>query len=623
MALRKWFKPHGLGRTVWIYWPTQVCMSIAGMTSGVLLVTLIFQDGGAVPATVFGYSALAAVWLLAVPLNYYEHEYSIRSSDMIFSFYVLTITALSVQARTLYLLSEHPKSIHFQLGATLFMNSALFVGFIVEAWPRGSTKVQQSSSAPMYDKANLFSQMTYFFFFPIIRLGNTKSLSVKDIANQLPECIYTVHSQPRLEHYWQANQEDAGAKGKEPSLFRAVLRSQLLYVPALLLVRVARVFTNFAIPVLLSLLLAYFQDLQEKFSTTPAEDIISNNDKSTPEDGGVGGKTSLTYGLFLVVIMFVTGLANSVLLTVSRQYCIVRGLEIRSALFSMVYRKSLKLSPGARQVSTLGSITSHMSVDADYWLEGGIFLTTWVAVPLEIFLGLVLLHRLLGWSAWVGVLTMLTITPLQIWRARIFGELQRQKNSFIDERIRLTTEVLSAIKIVKLYAWEDAFLKRILDVRNMELGVLRHIGGLYAVMSIVFNSLTLIICLVTLSVYAKWGGPEFTPGTLTPQIVFVSMTLFALLKLPIASLTETTTATVTLTVGTSRIQAFLLQEENDSDAIVRQDATSGSVGEPSVVIQDATFSWIKASSAIDMGGSNNEEDADETQALLQDSQEGE
>ena len=276
----------------------------------------------------------------------------------------------------------------------------------------------------------------------------------------------------------------ARINGKEPSLFRALLRSQLLYVPVLLLVRISRVFTNFAIPVILSLLLTYFQDLQEKFSTISGDSITKINTSGSDGDGGNGGKTSLTYGLFLVVAMFAMGLANSVLLTVSRQYCIVRGLEIRSALLSMVYRKALRLSPRARQVSTLGSITSHMSIDADYWLEAGIHLTNWVAVPLEIFLGLLLckcatwlavvqrtqfvnvcvinqpmylwhiiVYRLLGWSVWVGFLTMLTVSPLQIWRARIFGKLQRQKNVFVDERIRLTTEVLSAIKIVKLYAW--------------------------------------------------------------------------------------------------------------------------------------------------------------------------
>lgn len=309
---------------------------------------------------------------------------------MIFTFHVLSLSVLSIQTRTLYLLSNHLEGITIQLCATLFMISTLLIGFIVEAWPRGSTKVQRSSSAPIYDKANLFSQMTYLFFLPIVQLGNIKSLSIKDIDNQLPGCLYTSKAQPRLDFYWKGNMDNARIKGKEPSLFRAVLRSQLLYVPALLLVRISRVFTNFAIPVILSLLLAYFQDLQEKFSTIP-EETITRIDNSGPNgDGGNGGKTSLTYGLFLVVAMFVMGLANSVLLTVSRQYCIVRGLEIRSALLSMVYRKALRLSPGARQVSTLGSITSHMSVDADYWLEAGIFLTTWVAVPLEIFLGLLL-----------------------------------------------------------------------------------------------------------------------------------------------------------------------------------------------------------------------------------------
>ncbi|KAF9929289.1 hypothetical protein FBU30_001719 [Linnemannia zychae] len=568
-------------------WPTQICMTLTG-AAGATILTHLYKNDYTSPAAVFGYTAFLAAWLLAVPLNYYEHEYSIRSSDMLFSFYILSITALAIQARTVYLLSATSQGVSFQLGATLFMLMALLTGFIVEAWPRGTTKVQASSSAPIYDKANLFSQMTYFFYLSIIRMGNTKPLLIKDIGNQLQECIYTTKSQPQLDHYWEANKENARKNGRTPSLFRAVLQSQLLYVPALLLLRILRVFTNFSIPVIFNLLLAYFQDIQkDSLGTLPTRN--SNNSIEIDDPNDNSGGTSLAYGLYLAVAMLFMGLANSILLTVNRQYCIVRGLEIRSALLGMIYRKSLKLSPDARQASTIGSVTSYMSVDADHWLEGGIFLTTWIAV----------------------------------WRARIFRKLQRQKNGFIDERIRLTTEILSAIKIVKLYAWENAFLKRILDVRNLELGVLRHVGTLYAVMSIVFNSLTLIIRLVTLSVYAKWGGPNFSPGGLTPQIVFVSMTLFALLRVPIVNLTETITSTVTLTVSSSRIQAFLLQEENDLSAIIREDLSDSNSEGMSMVIKDATFSWTKNIGQLNRDSFRNEVDVNENDPLLYKSQDSE
>lgn len=372
-----------------------------------------------------------------------------------------------------------------QLAATFFMISTLLTGFIVEAWPRGATKIQRSSSAPIYDKANLLSQMTFFFFLPIIRLGKTKSLTVEDFANQLPECVYTAASQPLLDRYWKENQDRATRWGREPSLFQAVLRSQLIYAPGLFVVRVARVLANFSVPAILSLLLAYFQDIQ---ALAPSQETAAQ-----PSDNGSSGRTtrntSVEYGLFLVFSMSFASLCNVILVAVTRQYCITRGLVVRSALMSMVYRKALKLSPGSRQLSTTGQILNYVSIDADEWAEGGLVLTMWITIPLEFVSALYLckyfheqavfeqacqlrlarlrliylhfylyfvehvVHKTLGWSAWVGLLTMMSMTPMQMWRVKIFNRLQRELSELADERIRVMTEILSAIKVVKLYAW--------------------------------------------------------------------------------------------------------------------------------------------------------------------------
>jgi len=53
----------------------------------------------------------------------------------------------------------------------------------------------------------------------------------------------------------------------------------------------------------------------------------------------------------------------------------------------------------------------------------------------------------------VGLLAMVSLTPVQVYRAKLSAKLQRLKLGQMDERIRVTTEVLSAIKVVKLYSW--------------------------------------------------------------------------------------------------------------------------------------------------------------------------
>ena len=102
-----------------------------------------------------------------------------------------------------------------------------------------------------------------------------------------------------------------------------------------------------------------------------------------------------------------------------------------------------------------------------------------------------------------------------------------------DERVRQTTETLSAIKIVKLYGWEIPMKRRILDCRDKELKTLHRLGVLEAVMSLVFASSSTIISLVTFACYVTLGQ-----GVLTPKIVFVSLTLLKMLHEPIRRLAE-------------------------------------------------------------------------------------
>lgn len=45
------------------------------------------------------------------------------------------------------------------------------------------------------------------------------------------------------------------------------------------------------------------------------------------------------------------------------------------------------------------------------------------------------------------------MTPMQVWRVKLFNRLRREVSELADERIRVMTEILSAIKVVKLYAW--------------------------------------------------------------------------------------------------------------------------------------------------------------------------
>ena len=184
----------------------------------------------------------------------------------------------------------------------------------------------------------------------------------------------------------------------------------------------------------------------------------------------------------------------------------------------------------------------------------------------------------------------------------------------MDSRIQLMSEVLGNIKIIKLYAYEGAFRSKIQAFRNTELDVMRKTGRVMSVLALVYSCFPFLMAFVSFAVYATVGGPNFTPGEINAQVVFVSMTLFALLLQPVGSMSRVMGGTISIRVATGRIQAFLLNEEIDPLNIIHEPMLPKDPVAPVIVLENATFAW-KAENDTN-GSDDNEEQASETTALL-------
>ena len=69
---------------------------------------------------------------------------------------------------------------------------------------------------------------------------------------------------------------------------------------------------------------------------------------------------------------------------------------------------------------------------------------------------------------------MVFSVPLNTYIARYMKRMQEKQMKNRDHRTRLMSELLANIRSIKLYAWENAFVRRVLAVRNeQELRMLR------------------------------------------------------------------------------------------------------------------------------------------------------
>ncbi|KAG0020110.1 hypothetical protein BGZ80_004746 [Entomortierella chlamydospora] len=580
--LRRHGIQHHLGNT-FAYWPSQFALLVATVT---LLANLLIASVD-VFSDYFAYGSLLVAWILAIRLNRFESQYEIRSSSFIFVFELYSIAATFITLYSFYVQQSERQDLKYDPHKFLVIYFfSILSAFFFEALPRGCTHVQLQSSANAHDKANLFSRWVFHYMQPIISLGYRRPLTPNDIRDTMPKKINTDHGYQLLSKNWDISKKD---ETKTPSLVWVIAKT--FFLPFIIMVSIHLVASaiQFTLPVLIGEILKF----------------IESDDPNEPK----------LRGAILALGMLFVNITVSILTGQHQKQNVELGLEIRNALISLIYRKALVLSPDSRNKATIGSITNHMSTDAEKWTKDLVWVPYWITVPFEILVATVMLYRILGWSVLCGLSMVVIITPIQGWAGQFFDDAMDAKGEAMDSRVRLMSELLSNIKNIKMYGYEPAFKKKVETHRSKEIRLLRKCGVVLSFLSIVFTCMPLFMAFVSFAVYASVGGPGFSHGDMNARVVFVSVSLFGLLNRPIGVMSNVMETTISLRVSCRRIQKFLLMEEIDSDAVRRSPTLPEDNSAPLVLIENATFAWSNGQTKEDESDSDVDGD-DETTALL-------
>uniref|UniRef100_A0A7M4FWW5 ABC-type glutathione-S-conjugate transporter n=1 Tax=Crocodylus porosus TaxID=8502 RepID=A0A7M4FWW5_CROPO len=240
--------------------------------------------------------------------------------------------------------------------------------------------------------------------------------------------------------------------------------------------------------------------------------------------------------------------------------CLVIGVRLKTAVTGLVYRKILVMSNAARKATTVGEIVNLVSVDVQKLMDLIIYFNgIWLA-PIRIIICFVFLWQLLGPSALTAVAVFFLLLPLNFAitkkRSQFQVSFQMQHK---DDRAKLTNAIFSDIKVIKLYAWEKAFMEKVLGIRKQELQALKRSQLLFSVVCCPFAPFQ--IALVMFAVYTLVDETH----VLDAQKAFVSLTLINILNTAHSFLPFSINALVQAKVSLNRLAAFLSLEELDSD----------------------------------------------------------
>lgn len=88
---------------------------------------------------------------------------------------------------------------------------------------------------------------------------------------------------------------------------------------------------------------------------------------------------------------------------------------------------------------------------------------------MEILIAGIFLYQLLGWSAFAGFLVLLVGWPLNSFIMKRAVRIQKGASTSRDKRMAVINELVSAVKFIKFFAWEEQWIERAMDARKVEI----------------------------------------------------------------------------------------------------------------------------------------------------------
>ncbi|KAI8867045.1 hypothetical protein GQ42DRAFT_150094 [Ramicandelaber brevisporus] len=304
-------------------------------------------------------------------------------------------------------------------------------------------------------------------------------------------------------------------------------------------------------------------------------------------------------GYFLVVGLLIVQLTASLCINQYLSRATTVGFQVRTAVSGLIYRQSLSLAESARRAGefTNGRIINLVGIDAsrlDFAASNTHVL--WIA-PIQIVLATALLINILGVSALFGTALVAVFTAIQAILSRQVAKLRRRIVAATDARVTLAQEIIGSIREIKYGAWEPAFAERIMAVRRIEVGLLKKMQLLRALM------LATSSCTPAMATICALTGFVYLGHSLDPATAFAAVALFNALKLPMMLLPTAAAAQAEVGVSVGRLEQMLFKSEALPD-VCNNNTTSLQRNSTAISIANAKFDWNSTTSSSELDEKN-------------------
>ncbi|GMH40904.1 hypothetical protein BSKO_08808 [Bryopsis sp. KO-2023] len=416
--------------------------------------------------------------------------------------------------------------------------------------PKGLDDIPIEDITPEKKSPGLLSKLVFSFISPVVRQGRHVRLEEKDLL--VREDLEAEKLHDRFAAAWEREQ-----KRDNPKILRAVVAgtwSRLIFTGVLNAISMSLSFVG---PLILNRIVAGLT-------------CRSNGDDDCPSK-----KRLYEYAAVLFLAPMLQSLIESHMFFQLNMY----GTSLRNGLMAAIYRKCLRADTASLSDTSTGKIVTLMSVDAQKVQDATLAIHALWSSPVMVSIILVLLYNYVGWAAFVGLAVMLSLGPAAGRLSKSMGSLQRSRAAWTDKRVGLVNEIINGIRVIKFYAWESSFVKRVQEYRNEEGKILRKLALAFGGFAMLLFVGPVFVAIACFSTYSLAGN------NLTTADAYTALAFFTILRMPLSFLPMFITMAVNAMVGLKRIQGFLSKPDAE-DGKANEGVEKGLVE-----VQDGTFRW--------------------------------
>ncbi|KAH3666650.1 hypothetical protein WICMUC_005554 [Wickerhamomyces mucosus] len=350
--------------------------------------------------------------------------------------------------------------------------------------------------------SNIFSLTFYSWLLPMLGVGYKRTLTQND--------LWYLNGELTIEESHQKFIDNLQKRIKDKENFSKWT------VPLAM-------FETFKFKFLLAILWKSLSNVAQCFTPLLIKNLIETIqsriiDPSIPLNQGSG------YAVGIVLLVSIQSILSNQSLLLSKYI----GGQTRTILTKTLLEKTLvidnNLNNDSKTQFSSGSIISLLGSDLSRIDLAFGQLPFAFAFPIPMIIGTILLIINVKYSALTGIGLILIFLGLLSIPLTFYMKFRNKSNVFTDQRVSLMREVIQSLKFIKFYAWEDAYQKIIVNVRNKESSLIFKMQYLVAVFfTLIMSILKFSSMVVFLTLYGTKGLSSSAP------IIFSSLSLLNVL----------------------------------------------------------------------------------------------